>query len=179
MTYLESETVVKRSLLCIIAILSALATPCTSSAQQQQKVQMRPRILGSGSTNPQQKPDNRAFDGRRELTQMPKLANIPAYTGKSKFLSGYVIPNPSVGDAYFVIFATRETESQVKTWYRSALASTGWTLGSTPATARVISAIKSGNRCSISVNQGRTAEQGAVVSLTYTEPPRPNSAQSY
>lgn len=152
--------------LAALVVSNTIAFPCMCHAQDKPKMPLLP-----GTTQSSQ--ESRAFEGRKSLTAMPALPNVPAYTGKATFITGQVIPNQQVGNAYLVIFSTRETEDQVKTWYRGALTQAGWTLGNSPATARVISAIdKDGHRCSLSINRGRTQGQGAIVTLSYTEPAR-------
>lgn len=110
------------------------------------------------------------YQGHQPLKKMPSLPNFPMYTGKGTFLSGTHTPKGDKAEQYLFFFSTQEHHSQVSSWYRTALSQAGWRLGNMGANTRVISAVsKKGERCSITVNPGRTKEEGALVSINFTD----------
>lgn len=100
-----------------IVVLSSMAGPQLSNAQntppayRQKPYQLNPA-------------ENHKLENLKDKVDLPDL---PAYTGKSKFISGSVEQGSKGGPRYQMVFETEEPQNQVIDWYENVFRMYKWT----------------------------------------------------
>jgi len=125
-----------------VCLIAALPSPS-------QVKQSSPNLWGT--TN------NKSTNPIQPLKEAPQLPQLPGYSGKAKFLRGYVQATDKGWTIYQINYLTKEDLHQVKDWYQNALDNYQWkTLGKTSQT--ITANYKDSHMCTIIVNS--TSEPG-------------------
>jgi hypothetical protein len=147
------------NLIALLVIMHCLTASSASGAPAQ------PQNNAWGAKN-----GHNGFTGQ-QLKEQPELPQLPTYSGKCKFLNGFVQTNEEGWVVYSINYLTKEAPEAVCTWYRNAFNMYQWTTlhaGGPTITADQ----KNGNMCSIMVNATREPGYRSKLEISYSIAPQ-------
>jgi hypothetical protein len=104
------------------------------------------------------------------LKEAPELPQLPAYSGKSKFLRGWLHSTEGGLTNYQLNYLTKEPPSAVKDWYQGTFNSCQWK--TIHAGRQSLNANnKDGYTCTIMVNDSKVPGYLAQLRIYYSLPP--------
>ena len=112
----------------------------------------------------------------QELKDAPELPQLPSYSGKLKFLRGYIQPTGKGWTVYHVSFMTPEEPLKVKDWYENALTMYQWKILNS-AGQTITANHKDGHMCTLIFNPCTKPGFRTRMGLFYSLAPRLSSPQ--
>jgi hypothetical protein len=117
------------------------------------------RVQTQNLNNAPRLPSTRPAEADKEyatqkLLQPVEIPNLPAYSGRAKFIEGLRYPNDTSGQRLGMTYAVPEDADQVLDWYRTALKNYSWNVLNFSPGAKSITAVKDGNTFTLQINEG-------------------------
>jgi hypothetical protein len=110
------------------------------------------------------------FSKPQALKDQPELPQLPEYSGKYKFQTGFVRSNPEGWTVYSLSLLTQENASEVMTWYQNTFNMYQWkNLRLTPVS--VSAEQKNGDTCFITVNAIKEPLYRSKLKVCFTVAP--------
>jgi hypothetical protein len=152
----KSRAVIHAALVFICCCLSLPGANCQTPAAKKQK------LWGTANRY------HPAKDSLHQLKEALDLPQLPAYSGKSKFINGSVQPTEKGWIAYKMSYLTKENPDQVRDWYHNTFSMYQWKI--LHAKEQTITANhRDGHICTIVVNnsnrKGYKTELGVYYSM--------------
>ena len=134
---------------------------CVISPAVSQPKQNTPNLWGAPKTNK---------NNVQPLKESPDLPHLPPYSGKYKFLKGYVQSMDTGWTAYQMNYATKESQQEVKDWYQRAFNMYQWkTLHSQGPT--ITANCKAGHVCTVIFNNTSQPGYRSELEILYSLAP--------
>lgn len=102
----------------------------------------------------------------QSIKTVVNFPNVPLYTGKYMFLSGFRYPQIKGGEHIGYSLGVNEDSGSVLDWYKSALGMYGWKVKNTTSTDTV-QAVKDGNTIVVTVQSKRALGYRTVLMIGY------------
>jgi hypothetical protein len=98
----------------------------------------------------------------------PDLPDMPAYSGQTKFLRGYIQTSDKDTTVYQVSYMTKDDPVRVKQWFDYALPSRKWKIISS-GERNIAAKHQDGHFCSIMVNDATDPEYKGLLTVSYRQ----------
>jgi hypothetical protein len=155
---MSEPTKMQTNIILIACLTSLWATPPATSQQTQNSG----KIWGANrnlNTNPIQ-----------PLKDAPEFPDLPPYSGKAKFVRGYIQPTDTGWISYQVSLLVKESPEEVKDWYVNAFNMYQWKILNNSKRA-VTANGKTGHMCTVIINDTKQPGFKSQISVLYNVAP--------